>query len=160
MATKPDDATRIVTSTGLATEVLLKNTALIPEEVRKAFRLSLGTLTCAEEAMWRDVAARATLDAFGVIYEGAKVKAGMHFRDWLGYARIVTDARQWFTTMDAFDTMGVTAALVFQIANVDLKPVQRAVEALAPLQEPADLQGRYKVRKGPNLQEARYGTCA
>ena len=83
--------------------------------------------TCGEEALWRAVASRATLDALG--FSG--------YGDILKHNRVVQNARNWFR-------YGGTA-FIFEMASVDLKPVKEEVLA-AP--------GRYRTTVDPEFTPA------
>lgn len=119
-------------SSALAVETLLKAKTL-PDSVKLSFRRSIGNLHSTEEIMWREVAARMTLDAFGITPEATKIFDGMNEARFKSYQRTVQDARRWFRSkFEAAD-----ADEVFALWNGDIDPVRRAVLALAPMRAPA-----------------------
>lgn len=115
----------------LTVETLLK-TPTIPEIIRAMFLKSVGQMRTNEEVMWREVAARLTLDAFGVTPEATRVFDGMDAIKFNRYRDVVKSARRWFTKRQNADDV----AEVFGCWNGDAELVLREVAALPPLQIP------------------------
>ena len=132
-----DHHDRAGSTTSFATETLLKQGS-VPEEIKHVFRRTVGRMKSAEQVLWREVAARMTLDALGITPEVINVTDGMQRRKYVDYERVVNSARRWLTSnRDAQD-----ADEVFFICDVDIAPVRRAIAALPKLVEPANLATR------------------
>lgn len=116
-------------STSLATETLVKQTFL-PEEVRRPFVRSVGYALSTEQMLWREVAARMTLDACGVTPETINVTDEMDKYRYARYRRAVLSARSWFMSSRTDSDM------VFEMAGVDIFPVRMAVSRLPALTAP------------------------
>jgi hypothetical protein len=79
----------------------------IPVKVRNAFAQAIVS-TSSEQVLWREVAARHTLDAFGVVGQDER--------------EAVAEARTWFR--DCYDDVH----LLFEYAGVNPDPVVRELE--------------------------------
>ena len=118
--------------TSLATETLAKQSG-VPATVRKAFVRTVGHATSGEQMLWREVAARMTLDALGITPEVITVSDGMDMANYRRYAKVVMAARRWFgPRLSSFEN----SEMVFSLAGVDSAPVRRAILALPPLKVP------------------------
>ncbi|MDR5729856.1 MAG: hypothetical protein RB191_20785 [Terriglobia bacterium] len=115
--------------TSLATETLAKQSG-VPATVRMAFVRTVGHATSGEQMLWREVAARMTLDALGITPEVITVSDRMDMANYRRYAKVVCDARVWFGRKQR------DSELVFELAGVDMAPVRRAILALPPLKVP------------------------
>lgn len=105
---------------------------VIPFEVRKAFGVS-GIDKTPERLLWRDVAARLTLDAYGI--------TGMSRKDKSEYRELllaIGEAQSWFR--NDFDEV----KLVFALANVEMEPVRSAVMSFL---NQKDIPGGRKISK-------------
>lgn len=124
---------QVQTNTNLATETLVRHDRL-PDEARRAFRRTIGHAKSMEQMMWREVAARLTLDAFGITPEAVNIFDGMDKSSYKEYARAVVEARVWFRKRQ-------DSELVFELAGVyDFEIVRNAVMALPPLVEPKNMR--------------------
>lgn len=122
----------------------------VPEEAKRPFRRTLGNISSNEEQMWREVAARMTLDALGFTPEVINVTDGMDKWRYSYYRGTVAKARTWFkSAKDREDRM-----TVFDLCGVELEPVQRCIASLPPITEPAFLR---QARKGGGFKEIRLG---
>lgn len=119
-------------NTGLSTETIARHLG-VPGEVKRPFIRSIGHAKSMEQMLWREVAARMTLDALGITPDAVRIFDGMARSDYKVYARAVTEARVWFRKRK-------DPELVFEMAGVDIGPVQEAVLKLAPLVEPRNLR--------------------
>ncbi len=119
--------------TSLATETLIKQ-AGIPEEAKAAFRRTVGYAKSVEQIMWREVAARMTLDALGITPEVITIFEGMEKANYKRFEKTVTEARVWFARKQR------DSELVFELAGVDAAPVKRVIAALPPLRAPKNLR--------------------
>lgn len=79
----------------------------IPKRARDAFAQAIVS-SSAEQVLWREAAARHTLDAFGVVGHDE--------------ADVVIEARRWFAT--CFDDVH----LLFEYAGIAPEPVIKALE--------------------------------
>ena len=79
----------------------------IPDRVRHAFSQAIVSRS-AEQILWREVAARHTLDAFGIVGQDEEVA--------------VVEARSWFE--NCYDDV----ILLFEFAGVDSAPVVKALD--------------------------------
>lgn len=120
-------------ATSLATETLLKQTG-ISEDIKRAFRCTVGHAKSVEQMLWREVAARMTLDALGITPEVITIFEGMDRANYKRYERTVMEARIWFGRKPRDSEM------VFELAGVDDVPVRRAVLALPPLEAPKHMR--------------------
>lgn len=106
---------------------------IIPFEVRKAFGVS-GIDKTPERLLWRDVAARLTLDAYGI--------TGMSRKDKSEYRELllaIGEAQAWFR--NDYDEV----KLVFALANVEMESVRSAV--LAFLNQREDHHGKHHAKQ-------------
>ena len=119
--------------TSLATELVIMQDG-IPDVIRRAFRRTVGHATCMEQMLWREVAARMTLDALGITPEVITVRPDMDKAVYTRYAKAVNEARDWFTRKQR------DSELVFELAGVESAQVRPTIEALAPLAVPKCLR--------------------
>lgn len=94
--------------------------AVVPEEVRTIFRRA-GPVTCPEQALCRDVVARATLDAVGQ----TGLERSRQRKDVVEHLRSVRDARRWFRLMP------VVARTYCDLANLDFSALRAGVLAVS-----------------------------
>lgn len=100
--------------------------ATIPEEIRLLFGRSHRTVIYEEPELWRDVASRMVLDAYGIVETSGKKNVRL---------KIIAESHRWFK----FSHEDV--ALVFEFAGMDaapiraiiLKHVKATVECPAPI---------------------------
>lgn len=116
---------KIETVTSLTVEALVKNPT-IPAVVRSAFSRTVGYAQSSEHMMWREVAARLTLDAFGIVPGLMGNPESMTQDAFTRCNRVVRAARRWFNT-------DPDSELVFDMAGVEIEPVARLVRTLPPL---------------------------
>lgn len=127
---RADHTTRTVTS--LATEVIARQDGL-PDAVKIPFIRSIGRVKSAEQVMWREVAARMVLDAFGVTPETTSVYEGIDRYRYARYERTVNQARAWF------ERHATDVETVFDMAGVDLYPIKGALNKLKPMVPPRSI---------------------
>ena len=84
--------------------------------------------------MWREVAARMTLDALGITPEVITIFEGMEKANYKRFEKTVMEARNWFARKQR------DSELVFELAGVDAAPIKRVVAALPPLRAPKNLR--------------------
>jgi hypothetical protein len=138
------------TMSSYAMETLQKHTDL-PHSIRRAFLMPDSQMLTSEIMLWREVAARATLDAFGLTPEVVTITDSMRQDKLFAYCRVVTDARKWFDTQDADD--------VFELAGFDVKPVRAEIVKLPKLKLlPA--HRAFNLGKLLRILENKCGTCA
>lgn len=80
----------------------------IPQRVRDAFSQAIVS-NSAEQVLWREAAARHTLDAFGIVGQDEESS--------------VKDARDWFE--NSYDDVN----LLFEYAGVDPDPVVKSLDS-------------------------------
>lgn len=124
---RADNTTKTVTS--LATEIVARHET-IPAHVKKPFLRSVGRAKTTEQMLWREVAARMVLDAFGITPETTVVYDGIDRYRFARYRTAVLSARAWFRDS------GADVEQVFEMAGVDLGPIIGAIDALPPLPVP------------------------
>jgi hypothetical protein len=134
--------------TSLATETLLKQ-ASVPEGVKHTFRRTVGCMKSSEQMLWREVAARMTLDALGITPEVITIFEGMEKANYKRFEKTVLDARAWFERKQR------DSELVFELAGVDSRPIRRVIELLPVLVPPRDLRmAKPRDRSGHHAQQA------
>lgn len=134
--------------TSLATETLLKQST-VPMEIKHAFRRTVGFMQSSEQMLWREVAARMTLDALGITPEAITVFEGMEKANYKRFERTVLDARAWFERKQR------DSELVFELSGVDSRPVRRVIDALPALMAPENLRAaKPRDRSGHHAQAA------
>jgi len=124
---RADNTTKTVTS--LAVEIIARHESL-PEDVKTPFLRSVGRAKSTEQMLWREVAARMVLDAFGITPETTTVYDGMEYYRYKRYEKTVNNARAWFRNS------GADVEQVFEMAVVDLGPILGALNELRPLTPP------------------------
>lgn len=130
----------VTSQTSLATEAIIKRPD-IPTEIRGCFRRSLGCATSGEDMLWREVAARLTLDALGILTSATAPYEGMDRSQFHRYKRDVEQARHWFLHQK------IDCVEVFAMGNVDLDPVVHVVKLLPPVRVPTVLASKKTVKK-------------
>ncbi len=118
-------------TSALAVETLLRSN-MVPDTIKIVFRRTVGQMKTAEEMLWREVAARMTLDALGITPEAIKVFDGMSKQRYDAYARTVREARRWF--LSRFES--ADADEVFSLWNGDVFPVRNEIAKLGPVVAP------------------------
>jgi len=135
---RADNTTRTVTS--LSTEIIARQDDL-PEAIKRAFTRTVGRAKSCEQMMWREVAARMVLDAYGLTPETVRVYDGMDRFRYARYRTAVLSARAWFRDS------GEDVEQVFDMAGVELAPVLGSIRMLPPLLVPKSLGGREYTRR-------------
>lgn len=91
----------------------LTETGIIPREIKKAF-ITAPPAVSPEEMLWRNVAARMCLDAYGTTLVKTDFEHG----------QVIRQARRWFRSQyadDVFSMAGIDFARVLKQVQIDLK---------------------------------------
>jgi hypothetical protein len=91
----------------------LSESDIIPREIKKAF-VTAPTAISPEETLWRNVAARMCLDAYGTTLVKTDFEHG----------QVIRQARRWFRSQhaeDVFSMAGIDFARVVKQVSIDLK---------------------------------------
>ena len=127
---RADNTTKTVTS--LSTEIIARQDTL-PEDIKRPFLRAVGRAKSTEQMLWREVAARMVLDAFGLTPETTTIYDGMDRFRYARYRRAVLAARAWFRDS------GEDVEQVFDMAGVELAPILGEISRLPPLPIPASV---------------------